>query len=95
VFSSTHRRDVDDTANAHSSAVSCSHTTLELAPVTKSCKQNSHRRQSTQTPAGRALYMLGYDTIYHHGHRTKCRGEEKGQGEDESWKLCVEDGSHG
>ena len=87
VFSSTHRRDVDDTANAHSSAVSCSHTTL--APVRKSCKQPSSEN------TGRALYML-YDTIYHHDrHRTKCRGEKKGQGEDESWKLCVEDGSHG
>jgi len=31
VFSSTHRRDVDDTANAHSSAVSCSQTTLAPA----------------------------------------------------------------
>jgi len=52
VFSSTHRRDVDDTANAHSSAVSCSHTTL--APVRKSCKQPSSEH------TGRALYMLQY-----------------------------------
>nr|CAB3465518.1 unnamed protein product [Digitaria exilis] len=31
VFSSTHRRDVDDTANAHRSGVSCSHTTFTPA----------------------------------------------------------------
>lgn len=30
-----------------------------------------------------------------HGYRrTKCRGEEKRHGEDESRKLCVQDGSH-
>jgi hypothetical protein len=44
---------VDETANAHSSAVSCSHTTF--APARKSCKQPSSEH------TGRALYVLRYD----------------------------------
>ena len=87
VFSSTHRRDADDTANAHSSAVSCSHTTAALAPAREFDSINSQPSETLY-----AMVVTNTAMVV-----TERGGEEEGQGEDESCKLCVEedDGSHG